>query len=295
MAPRTKYFVSLLLVISCPLAAQDQGVERTDEAQKRVDEAKLLVTELSRLGDPDLNKFLPELYWSLRAPLNSSKFAKRSETVYEVSGLMKLLQNAGVRKELQIGEVQYRDFLRLKDTITAELNGKIVSRLLEDNAQFDPVRLREQIANLRNGVSAEMEKLFVPAQLERLKQLAYQTQMAKRSVVDVLTSEPVASELNLSDKQKADLRKAAHEIEQEFAREVAKLRTKAKQKLFSRLKSDQQRKLSKIVGDEFDYQSDASTAGFGISRPSATAKSSKGKARKKSLPGESDTKPNRDK
>ena len=64
---------------------------------------------------------------------------------------------------------------------------------------------------------------------------------------------PLASELGISDEQKEELREFAKEIDEELAREIAKLHSQAMHKLFSRLKNDQQVKLSKVMGDEFHY------------------------------------------
>ena len=267
------FFFSLLCctLLSSSLNAQKNKEPPTDPP-KPVDEAKLLVQELSRLGDPELNKFLPELYWSLRTPLNATRYGRDPQAAYDTTGLMKLLKNASVRKELQIGEAQYADFNRLRDTISSKLNGNIVSRLLAEDGDFDPAKLRAQIAETRDRVAKEMEQLFLPGQYDRLKQLAYQSQMSKRSVVEVLTNDPIASELNLTDDQKEELKSAGEEIEAEFAREVAKLRAQAKQKLYSKLSKNQQRKLTQLLGPNFDYHANTPAAGFGINTPSSSAK-----------------------
>ena len=89
---RTLFF-SLLF---CPLLSSSLNAQKNNEPPtdppKPVDEAKLLVQELSRLGDPELNKFLPELYWSLRTPLNATRYSRDPQAAYDTTGLMKLLK-----------------------------------------------------------------------------------------------------------------------------------------------------------------------------------------------------------
>jgi hypothetical protein len=79
--------------------------------------------------------------------------------------------------------------------------------------------------------------------------------MHRRGVLGVLTTDPLAAELGLTDDQKEGLRVASREIEEELAREIAKLRAKAKERLISELRADQQQKLKQIVGEDFDVGS----------------------------------------
>ena len=67
--------------------------------------------------------------------------------------------------------------------------------------------------------------------------------------------------------------KSAEEIDEELAREIAKLRSRAMQDLFSRLKQNQQVRLSKILGDEFHYQElpKEKRRQAGSSKPASTA------------------------
>ena len=58
----------------------------------------------------------------------------------------------------------------------------------------------------------------------------------------------------ITDAQKEGLRKAAGETEEELARDVAELQAKARKKLISRLNRDQRKRLTGIVGGDFDYR-----------------------------------------
>ena len=78
--------------------------------------------------------------------------------------------------------------------------------------------------------------------------------MRRQRAVDVLTNDPLASALDITDEQKEKLKETAQQIDEERARDIEELRTRARQKLFAELRSDQKRKLSEILGEDFDYQ-----------------------------------------
>ena len=243
---RSLTILSLLLVssLATPLAAQKEPLDEPP----LVDEAKILVTELSGLGLD--NQILTDLYWSIRDPLGSerpSKFGGGNDNY--MSGIMSLLDSDSVRKELGIEDFQFDEFSKLRDSIRSELN-KEINLMIEDGA-LDGEQLKARMAEIRGDLVSRFRESLLPEQEERLRQVAYHIQMRRRSVIDVLTTDPLAKELELTEAQKKALRKSAREIEEEFAVELAKLREQAKQKLFSNLSRAQQRKLSEILGEEF--------------------------------------------
>jgi hypothetical protein len=243
---RSLTILSLLLVssLATPLPAQKEPLDEPPV----VDEAKILVTELSGLGLD--NQILTDLYWSIRDPLGSerpSKFGGENDNY--MSGIMSLLDNDSVRKELGIEDFQFDEFSKLRNSIRSELN-KEINLMIEDGV-LDGEQLKARMAEIRGDLVSRFRESLLPEQEERLRQVAYHIQMRRRSVIDVLTTDPLAKELELTETQKKALRKSAREIEEEFAVELAKLREQAKQKLFSNLSRAQQRKLSEILGEEF--------------------------------------------
>jgi len=241
----------LLCSVYLPLAAQDKPI--TPDGGKPVDETKLLLGDLYRLGDPEINKMLPDLYWALKASegeVSASSTAKPPGT--KMPDVMSILQNPSVRHEIEMVDEQYEDLQERRSEIVRSMNEQIQG-LLKAQGNADPLALREQIGRIRAKAEEATEKAVLPFQFERLKQLRYHVLMRRLGAVNVLTNDPLASELGLSEEQKEELRESAKEIDEELAREIAKLHSQAMQKLFSRLKNDQQAKLSKIMGDEFHY------------------------------------------
>jgi hypothetical protein len=224
-------------------------------------EAKMLTTELMSLGDPEINMMLPELYKALAesreeqadAAAPDGPGAKRKTAPKPT--LMSLLNNPSVRHEIEMLDSQFEEIQTKNREIQSRTSEQVFSLLMSSrDGSVDHQTVRDGIREIRQDAAKEIEKVILPFQFERLRQIAYQVQMRRQSVVDVLTTDPLATELGLTDQQKGELREKAREINDELAREIAKLRSKAKQKLFSHLRQDQQRKLSAIVGAEFDYQ-----------------------------------------
>ena len=244
MRSLTIFSLFLALSFTTPLAAQEEPSDQPPV----VDEAKILVTELSGLGLD--NEILTDLYWSMRDPLGSGRPQKfgGGNSDY-MAGMMSLLDNESVRKELGIEDFQFDEFSKLRDSIRSELN-KEINLMIEDGG-FDRAQLKTRMTQIQGDLVDRFRDSLLPAQAERLRQVAFHIQMRRRSVIDVLTTDPLAKELELTEAQKKALRKSAREIEEEFALEVAKLREQAKEKLFSNLNKAQQRKLSEILGEEF--------------------------------------------
>ena len=249
-----KTTLSLLLVISIgiPVAAQKQQVDW---------EAKMLTTELSRLGDPEINLFLPELYKALAE--------SRSETEGPESGpakeptkfraprqtMMSLLDNPSVRRELKMLDDQYEEIRARSRRIQDRARDYVYSELINsDDGPVSRQSVRTRLQTIREDASREIENAILPFQFERLRQIAFHVQMRQQGVVNVLINDPLATDLGITEEQKESLVEQAKEIDQELAEEIAKLRAKAKEKLFSHLKPEQQKKLETMIGEEFTYE-----------------------------------------
>lgn len=247
------FLCALLLAFIClPSMAQEKAVEPT--GGKPVDETKLLLGDLRRLGDPEINKMLPDLYWALKATEGPAADVATGQTQQQkMPDVMSILQNPSVRHEVEMLDEQYEDLQQRRGKIVSSMNQQVLALLHSQGG--DPLELREQIGRIRAQVEEATQKALLPFQFERLKQLQYHILMQRLGAVNVLTKEPLASELDITDEQEEELRAAAEEIDSKLAQEIAKLRAEARQELFSHLNKQQQLKLEKILGDSFQYES----------------------------------------
>ena len=72
-------------------------------------------------------------------------------------------------------------------------------------------------------------------------------------MVDLLTRDPLKSELNITEKQIENLQAAEEEIEAEIRKELVRLRQRARDKLLSKLELAQRAKVEEMLGDAFEF------------------------------------------
>ena len=69
-------------------------------------------------------------------------------------------------------------------------------------------------------------------------------------------SDPVKTNLEITDDQSDDLKKKEKEIEEELQREIAKLREKARQKLLGSLRPTQKEAVEKMFGETYEFKNE---------------------------------------
>lgn len=159
-----------------------------------------------------------------------------------------LLANPKVRENIDMVDEQYDELQKL--------NSEIQKRAAERIRQLDfsdREGLIERLKEIQNDANKELETLFIPEQLERLQQLRNQSLLRRRSLVDLLTSNPLRDQLEISDRQADDLREAEEEVEREIQEEIAKLREKARKRILDNLSREQQDQVDEIFGDAFEF------------------------------------------
>lgn len=168
---------------------------------------------------------------------------------YDVQGsTLGLLSDEKIRGELEMMDDQYDDLKRL--------NSEIQDRVAEQIRGLDfkdAGNLAEQIRGIREQARNDLHSVLLPHQLTRLRQIRMQSQLRRRSLVDLITSDPLKTELEVSDRQTRELRETEEEIEKELEEEIAKLRAKARDRLLSKLKPGQKDKVEEMFGDAFDF------------------------------------------
>ena len=170
-------------------------------------------------------------------------------TEYGVEGsVLGLLADQNVRAELEMVDDQYE---QLK-----QLNSSIQQRSAEQlkAIDFKSADWTQQLSGIRERASNELNSLLLPHQIDRLKQIRMHSQLRRRSFVDIITSDPVKSDLEISEDQTSRLRKAEKEIEEKLQKEIARLRAEARDKLLGELDSGQKAKVESMFGDVFEFE-----------------------------------------
>lgn len=159
-----------------------------------------------------------------------------------------LLSNSRVREELEMMDDQYKDLQKMNEEVQRRAGEQLRSLDFKDRDN-----LVSQIRKIREQAENDLKSVLLPHQMERLGQIRAQSRLRNRSFVEVITSEPLKSDLEISDEQSTDLRETEREIEEELEQEIAELREKARKRLLSKLKRSQKEKVEEIFGDAFDF------------------------------------------
>ena len=169
---------------------------------------------------------------------------------YDVAdGTLGLLSDESVRKELEMVDEQFADLQKANEEIQ-----KRVAQQLRELDLTDMKTAAQQILAIRDQSENDLQSTLLPHQMKRLRQIVAQNQLRRRSLIELLISEPWKTQLEISDDQAVKLRKTEKEIQEELEREIAELREKAQKRLLRVLKNKQQQQVEELIGDVFEFQ-----------------------------------------
>ena len=164
------------------------------------------------------------------------------------SSTMGLLADPAIRRELEMVDSQYQELQELDATIQKRVADQIRGMDFSDSDN-----LVARIRSIREQANRELRQVLLPHQIDRLRQIRAQSRLRYRSLADVLTNEPVKSDLDISEEQSRELREAERRIEEELQREIAELRKKARKKLLETLNRSQQEQVREMFGPDFKF------------------------------------------
>jgi hypothetical protein len=160
-----------------------------------------------------------------------------------------LLSNPRIREDIEMVDDQYREFQDRQRTLQKEMADQL--RRIDFT---DTENLPSQIKEIRDSAEREMNELLLPHQVKRLKQLRMQSLLQRRDLVQILTSEPIKSDLKITDEQSQELRNYQVQMQEDLQREIAKLQDKARGRLLSKLNPSQKKQVEEMVGETFVFQ-----------------------------------------
>ncbi|MEX0643319.1 MAG: hypothetical protein WD468_11490 [Pirellulales bacterium] len=182
-------------------------------------------------------------------------------------GLLGLVQREDVQQELQLIDEQ-RDKV---DDVIADARQRIGDEMRdmfaemrdlsdeERQARFGEIRTRFE--KFSQEADADLKKVLLPHQIERLKQIDVQQRIQQQGA-NALTAGDLADALNLTDDQRDKLEQRANEVRQELQEKIAKLRLEARDKMLDVLTSEQRAKLDSLMGDAFAMPDAGGPGGF---------------------------------
>ncbi len=190
------------------------------------------------------------------------------------SALFSLLSNASVRRELKLQDQQYEGAKK----IMGETQRRIVELVQASMAAGQQARgeaIREAIEAGRKQSEAALEEILLPEQLARVRQLAYQIDVANKGLGESLVNGRLGTEIDVHDDQKQHLTDKATAIEAEMRDAIAKIRAAARAKMFAELTPEQRKKAEELLGPYFDYEETSLATTFRAAREQINAISPK--------------------
>lgn len=162
---------------------------------------------------------------------------------------MGMLSNSKIRQELEMVDHQYEELQKVQ----AEIQKRVATEIR--GLDFSKTAtITTQIKGIRDRAQKDLNAVFLPHQLKRLEQIQLQSQLRRRSLVDIITSSPVKDRLEITEDQSTMLRKEEEKLEEEIQKKIAKLREEAREQLLSKLKPEQEKQVKEMVGDAFEFE-----------------------------------------
>ena len=209
------------------------------------DEYHNFMGEIKGIDDPQIKEMVPFINdIVLGRPIG---FTNQQYNL-NPQGTVDLLSDKRIREELEMADFQYEE-LKERAEVTRKRMTEEVKSLDFSNA----TQLASTIRTITDSAESDFKDLLLPHQLKRIQQLSLRSQMRRRSLVDMLTSDPLATELEVTKDQKVELRESEKSINEELEQQIAELRKKAQKKLLSKLNGKQRDRLEEMIGDEFDF------------------------------------------
>ena len=163
---------------------------------------------------------------------------------------MGILSNENIRSDIEMVDDQYQE---LQD-LSARIQSRAADQIRGLNFK-DAGNLVAQIQNIRKQSTKELNAVLLPHQLKRLRQIQMQSLLQRRSLAEVLTTDPVKSELEITDRQSDELKDFEKVVKEDLAKEIAKLQEVARNRLLSKLNPNQEQRAKDLIGEAFEFKS----------------------------------------
>jgi len=165
--------------------------------------------------------------------------------------LFGLLNNESVQKELEIVPSQMEDVRDIQQEMRENMRDMFQG--MRNASEEERREMFDKLRTAREDMEKDLEKVLMPAQMQRLKQIQVQQQSQGRGGVS-FTNPRISEALGLSEDQLADMREKAEQLQAEMRAKIEELRKEADAELLQMLTPEQQKKWKEMVGDPFEME-----------------------------------------
>lgn len=166
-----------------------------------------------------------------------------------------LLNIPSIREELDVMDAQFSEITKARQEMQKSIKEQI-NQIMEGG--FDPSKAKEMaemIRKQRESAETAVREQLLPGQVQRLREVALRLKQKQVGTVGLLAEKDVKEALGIDSEQLTSLKAKAKELEEEMQKRIEALRKKAQEELIRELKPEQQEKLKKMLGKEFDANS----------------------------------------
>jgi Spy/CpxP family protein refolding chaperone len=172
-------------------------------------------------------------------------------------GIAGILQMPEVQKEVELTDDQKTELGKLRDEVREQMrtqmqdsfNGMRDMSDADRQARFE--QIRTQMETIRKDVEGKLQKVLLPNQFDRLKQIDLQSRI-QREGATALSQGELADQLGLTDAQREQLQQKSEQVQQDLQAKIRQLRLDARSQLLEVLTAEQRTKLEALMGTQFD-------------------------------------------
>lgn len=185
-------------------------------------------------------------------------------------GAAGLLQRNDVQDELELLDDQKKQLADIREKSGQKMREAMASLRGGEGGERRGEAMRETFRKLAEETQGEVDKILLPHQSKRLKQLEVQMQMRGRGMLGALGSGEVPQKLGVSEDQQEKLRDKAQELDNELRKKTAELRKQAQEQLIASLTEEQRKQFKELIGEPFEFKDEPGQGfggGFGFGGP----------------------------
>jgi len=184
-------------------------------------------------------------------------------------GLFEALRDKKVQDELELVPEQRAELQRIASALAAKLEPALreLKDLPKEEHDARMLELRKEFSAAISGVQAELDKVLLPHQRDRLRQAALQLQLKKEGAANALLSPALLAQLGVNEKEAARLREALLKIEEEYKQKLRDLQLEARDRALAEFSPAQREQLQKLLGPALADGSKPSRGNAPLKRP----------------------------
>jgi Spy/CpxP family protein refolding chaperone len=172
-------------------------------------------------------------------------------------GIAGILQIPEVQKEVELTDDQRTELGKLRTEIRDQIRNQMqdsfngMRDLSDEERQARVDQIRTQMDTIRKDVEGKLQKVLLPNQFDRLKQIDLQSRIQREGAAALAQGE-LADQLGLTDAQREQLQQKSEEVQKDLLAKIRQARLDARNQLLDVLTPDQKAKLDALMGTQFD-------------------------------------------